>query len=261
LHGIISKTKKPERIIQNYDICNLNRKQWIQFVAICAPILYVVGLLFYDNFALAGGLVIAIIPLSHIYSRSLAKKRRDTLMTQFCELLQALVVSFQIGRQMSDALEESYATLDTLYNGDEPIMVELQMILDQKKRAGVSEKESLYDLARRSKLADISDFVDVYYTSLEVGGDVCKLAARSASVISDKISIKRDIALMNSQRKYESMILLVIPAIILIFLKLSSPDYLDKLYNNPLGILIMTISLIIIYISYRLSEKILDIEV
>ena len=39
---------------------------------------------------------------------------------------------------------------------------------------------------------------------------------------------------------------------------MTNPSYFDPLYHNLFGIMMMTVVLVIYYIAYRMSEKILD---
>ena len=53
----------------------------------------------------------------------------------------------------------------------------------------------------------------------------------------------------------------VIPFGIIIYLRVFSPGFLDPLYGNPAGILIMTVSLMIYVGAFCWSQNITDISV
>ena len=57
------------------------------------------------------------------------------------------------------------------------------------------------------------------------------------------------------------MIMSLMPAGIILYLKLTSPGFLEVLYGNPFGILAMSLCLGIYGLSYWLGRRIVDIEV
>ena len=65
----------------------------------------------------------------------------------------------------------------------------------------------------------------------------------------------------SSKKKSEQMVMSVMPAGIICYLKLTSPGFLDVLYGNPFGICAMTVCMVIYGLSYWLGVKIVDIEV
>ena len=67
--------------------------------------------------------------------------------------------------------------------------------------------------------------------------------------------------MMAYQKKAEQMVMSLMPAGIIIYLKLTSPGFLSVLYGNPFGIAAMTVCLGIYGFSYWLGRKIVDIEV
>ena len=58
--------------------------------------------------------------------------------------------------------------------------------------------------------------------------------------------------------KYEQQIMNLMPMGIIGYIRLTNPSYFDPLYHNPFGIVMMTVVLVIYYLAYRMSEKILD---
>ena len=55
--------------------------------------------------------------------------------------------------------------------------------------------------------------------------------------------------------------MLMVPFFMITFLRMSNPGYLDPLYKNAFGIIVMSVCLVVIIICYIISEKIVDIKV
>ena len=62
-------------------------------------------------------------------------------------------------------------------------------------------------------------------------------------------------------KKLEGRIMNGMPLFILAYLKLTSGDFLELLYGNVLGVVVMTTALAAYAGAIRLSEKILDIRI
>ena len=88
-----------------------------------------------------------------------------------------------------------------------------------------------------------------------------RIIQTSARMLGDKIDVKKEIESTLAAKKAEQTIMSLMPAGIILYLKLTSPDFLSVLYGNPFGICAMTLCLGIYGMSYWLGHKIVDIEV
>jgi tight adherence protein B len=219
------------------------------------------GLLFYHHLAAAVLLSLAAAPCKKYYREYLAARRRLELSVQFKDLLASLSSSFMTGRQMTEALAEAEKNLSLIYGDETPIMRELGLITRRLTAGRESEREVLFDFARRSASEDIESFVDVYFTCLTTGGDTIRAVRRATELIQDKLTVRNEIAALTAQKRFEAKILAVLPPLILVFLQLSSPDYIAPLYGTAAGMLVMTLCLAIMGVAFYWSTKITDIEV
>lgn len=51
------------------------------------------------------------------------------------------------------------------------------------------------------------------------------------------------------------------PLVITLYIRLTSPEYIDVLYGNVMGIIVMTICLLIYAAAVMLAQKITDINI
>ena len=66
---------------------------------------------------------------------------------------------------------------------------------------------------------------------------------------------------MTAQKKFEGKIISVMPLIVILFLNVFSPDYLEPLYTTLAGRMIMTIAIAGLGAAFYLTERLTDIEV
>ena len=62
-------------------------------------------------------------------------------------------------------------------------------------------------------------------------------------------------------KRLEQRVMVCMPLVITLYLRLTSPEYIDVLYGNVMGIIVMTICLLIYAAAVMLAQKITDINI
>ena len=238
-----------------------DKKERMKYYLVCVGGLAFTGWLFFDNPVLAFSLALLAVPLEKEWRKSRSATRRKELAAQFKDLLFSLSASFQSGRHMSEAIREARVNMLEIYPADAPINSELELMVRRMGAGGESEREVLFDFAGRSGSEDARNFADVYFTCLTTGGDLCGVVNRTAGILIEKISIRRDIDTLMAQKKYEAKLLTGVPFVILLYLRLSSPEYLVPLYTTAMGLGVMAAALGALAVAFFWSGRIMDIEV
>ena len=193
--------------------------------------------------------------------KRMAGRRMDMLNAQFKDMLYSLSASVASGRQMAEALIEAEEELSVMYDAQEPIMKELRhmriSILENKE----SDKTLLKDFAFRSKSEDINNFVQVYITCRNMGGNLEKIISHTTEILTDKMNIDREIRAITAQKKTEGRIISVMPLLMLLMLNLFAYSYIAPLYMTAGGRLVMTMALAATLLGLYLMEKISEIRV
>ena len=117
------------------------------------------------------------------------------------------------------------------------------------------------DFSNRAHLVDVTNFVDVFITAKRTGGDLMRIISATSKNINDKIEVRREIQTMITSKKFESNIMCLIPLGIILYMWMSSPGYMDCLYNNVFGIIVMSVFLLIYIGAYLLCRRLTKIEV
>jgi len=238
-----------------------DRRQRAKYYLLSAGGLILTGWLFFDNAALAVCLALLAIPLEKKWRKSRALARRKELAAQFKDLLFSLSASFQSGRHMAEAIGEAGKNLLEIYPANAPINIELDLMNRRMAAGGESEREVLFDFALRSGSEDARNFADVYYTCLITGGDLNGVVNRTAGILMEKMTIRREIEAQTAQKKYEAKLLTFVPFVILLYLRVSSPEYLLPLYTTAMGLIVMAAALGALVVAFLWSGRIMDIEV
>jgi tight adherence protein B len=233
---------------------------WLWFVLAGYTSLFAVGQIFYGSigFSIIFGCLVFL--LLEQYKNYLQTKRIHILRNQFGDLLYSLSASIATGRQLTIALQEAYTNLGYVYKPNSPMMMELKYLNKSIAENRDSEEMLLVGFAQRSGVEDIRNFVNVYLSCRETGGDMNQVISNASEILMQKMSIERDLRVMISQKKFEGKIISAMPVLIIMFLNIASPGYLENLYCTLQGRLVMTVALIGIFTAYKLTEKITNIE-
>lgn len=247
-------------MITDYTVYNYKPKEFIHYYMIGSLLGAMIGYAFYSN-------IIAFL-ISLLYGFLYAKEKKKVLIEQrrwqlnqeFGDGLNSLSASLSAGYAVDNAFNEVLKSLSLIYREEADIIIEFKLIVD-KLNKNIRIEDILKDFAKRSKIEDINNFTEVFITANKTGGDLIKIIRNSSKIISDKVIVKREIQTLISAKKMEASIMNVIPIVIILYLRIFSPEFIAPLYHNVFGILFMTFNLLVYFITYRVSKKIMDIKV
>lgn len=245
----------------DYDYYKFSLAEKMRILSMGYASIFIVSMLFYKNFIVSFVLGFACIALLKPVSRYKAEKRREFLLVQFKDLLYSLSASIATGRQMSMALVEAKENLSLIYTPETPMMQELAYITKSILENRESEETLLLDLAKRSSRDDIKNFVDVYRACRISGGNMEKVISNAGEILVEKIEIEKEIEALTGQKKFEGRLIMAMPFIVVIFLNIFSPEYIQVLYTTVKGRIVMTVVWMGILAAYKITEKIMDIKV
>jgi len=250
----------------NYSQYKYSTEDYIKYYMGGSVIAFILAQIFYDNIILGlvvvGVYLIVITYWKKIIINNIIKKRKDKLLLQFKDALQAIVAELSAGISFSNIIKSGKIIENlTLLHGDDSYIVDEFKRMAQALNHKVPEEEVLRDFADRAGIEDISNFVDVFTICRRQGGDINTVARNTANVIIEKINIIEEIQTVISQKKQEQKIMTILPIGMVLALKVMAPDYMEPLYTTFAGRIAMTIAVIIILIAQFTARKIMDIEV
>lgn len=188
------------------------------------------------------------------------RKHINQLKLEFKEMLEVYQGFILAGYAADNAL--LHTKIELLILGYEKSMVvkELDFIINQLK-LHLPLGDLFMEWGRRSGLKDIEDFASIFTLSCQTGGNMPKIMRVCAGIIGDKIDVERDIDTLLAAKKYEQRVLNLIPLFILLYVDLTSSGFLKPLYMGIFGRGIMSLCLMIYFAAFKVSQKIMCIEV
>lgn len=219
-----------------------------------------VAYLFYQS--IWGGVVVFIItPILFWEQKKICCKNRiERLNVEFKECIHCAAGALMAGYSTENAFKQAGIELKKLYGKEAMIVRELDQIQYRLSRNETLER-ALQDFSKRSGSDDIESFTEVFSFAKRGGGDFVQIIQITSNRISDKIEVQQEISTVLAAKKMEQKVMCFIPLGILLFFQISSPQFLEKLYGNFMGVMIMTAALIIYAAAIKISLIIIDIEV
>ncbi len=264
---MFGKKKQAEEMVlredglTDYDVYVMTKSEKMFTIVVAAIALFAVGYVFYHSLILSALLALFAVKAPKIRTRQIIDKRKNQLSLQFKDMLYSLSSALSVGKSVETGIRDSLQDLQVIYPDPETdILVELGLIL-----RGLGMNNTIEDMfgqfAERAHLEDIDNFVDIFVTCKRTGGDLIEVMRSTSNTIGDKIEVKQEIETMISGKKYEFNFLMILPVIMVLFLTLTSGDYMAPVFTTIVGRIAMTVAIAIFALAYVVGSKIMKINI
>ena len=238
-----------------------SRRENIVFCSCLAAAGIVISYLMYRNILFS----VVIIPFARkirgFVTDSIIRTRRRRYIAEFKDFLFMASTAIGAGRSMKDAIYESIPSLLNIYGKRSILAGDLLKAYERMDTGGENDVSVLRDLAEASGLEDVKDFVTVYSICKTTGASLITALGKAAGVIMEKMSIDREIEELVRRKESEGIVIFVMPALIILFLNLTAPDYISPLYETAAGRVIMTAVLASNIGIYAMIQRITNVEI
>ncbi len=187
------------------------------------------------------------------------KKRKDRLEREFVYAMELLGDYLRSGYSVENALLREQAEIRATYGEESLILPELRRI-GAKIRLGGSVEEAFGEFAERTGSESIESFSQVFGIVKRNGGDLGEIIGRVTAELGTRFAVREHIDTALAAKKLEQKIMDLMPAGVLIYVKLTSPDLMENMYRTPQGRVVMTVCLAVYGAAFLWSRKITDIQ-
>ncbi len=248
------KTKK------SYWQLGIRKRDYIRAFLQGVLLIGVVSYLFYGTPFCAILMSPYLIRYLRFWERQSIQKRKQEFQLQFKDAIQSMATALNVGYSVENAMRETWKDLQLLYKKEELILQEFRHMIRQLEM-NLSVEAILKEFAARTEDEEVRMFVTVFSMAKRSGGDMIGIIRNAIYQISEKIDVKREIDTMMAAKKLEFRIMSAVPFAIICYMKISFPNFMNILYGNVRGVIIMTICLGIYVVAYEGGRKIVEIEV
>lgn len=205
--------------------------------------------------ALVGIILSAVLfslPLVHLMIKK--ENRLKKFKAQLPEGLDLIARSLKAGHAFTSGLRLAAEEFD------DPLGTEMKETLDEIN-FGLSTEEALKNLGRRVDCLDLKFFVVSANLQKETGGNLAEIIEAIAHLIRERFKFQDKVRALSAEGKLSAIILISIPILMMIFLRASNPDYLDILFTDPLGRLMLVLGGVGMFVGALVIRKIVQVEV
>lgn len=195
--------------------------------------------------------------LINTLKKEIVEKRRHKERRIFLDGLELMLLSLETG--LSD--ENAYINAGERLFELNPKSITAQMWNSSKTRLLRNETldDILYDLAKNTGMEEIREFRDIYMIARVSGGNLIEIIETIIDRSNDRAEVSREIHIVISGKRFEERIMCFMPFMMILYLR-SSGDFINSLYGNLQGVIVMSVCAFIYMIAFMRAEKIVDIR-
>lgn len=203
---------------------------------------FIAAILFYDSI----GLFVLLLPLFLIYmqyeKKALIQKQQREHKLQFREAMTAMYHMIAAGYSLESAIRGVPEAVQLCCGEDSWIVQSFLKMLEALKM-NVPAQKCLEDFACESRDDDIISFYEIICIAKKYGGSMSVVVKMAIDKISRRIETEYEMMTMLAGRKNEFTVMTLIPACIILYMRLCSPELMSVLYSNIAGRAVMTVCL------------------
>ena len=154
-----------------------------------------------------------------------ANKRSKRFGDQLSDTLQLLSSSMRAGQGLVQALDS------VAREGESPTKEEFHRVVVET-RLGRDLVESLKSLAERLRCVDLEWVIPAVEINRDVGGDLAEVLEQVGNTIRDRADLRRQVKTLSAEGRLSAVVLIGMPIVLGLFIKLSNPDYISKLFTG-----------------------------
>ncbi|SDB01722.1 type II secretion system F family protein [Eubacterium oxidoreducens] len=187
------------------------------------------------------------------------KKRLDKMRKEFQEAMQSVSGALYAGYSLENAWKSARNDLFVIYGEETQMIREMDNMLKQLS-LGRNFGIILREFGERSGLDEVKVFCQVMEFAMKSGGDFAGMIGACVRRISDRYEVQREIDTITAEKQLEYRIMMLVPIGIIVYISMSSPGYLDAMYETLQGRCVMTACLAgyagAVYLAERLIKRI-----
>jgi tight adherence protein B len=185
---------------------------------------------------------------------SYLKKRREARFLKFFpDAVDVIVRGIKAGLPLLDSLRALAS------DAQEPVKSEFRAIVDTQT-IGMPVGEACAKLYERVPLSEANFFAIVISVQQKAGGNLSEALGNLSRVLRDRKKMKAKIAAMSMEAKASALIIAALPVAVTAIVYITSPAYIELLWTQPLGQLMLVACLVWMTIGVLVMRKMINFD-
>ncbi len=178
------------------------------------------------------------------YIKKQNEMRKERIRQEFKEILLSVASLLQTGYSVENAFNDAVDVLENLYGPNSILLYDL-MEMNRQVKMHVPVEKAFLGIAEKYPIEEIESFGEIFLYTKRLGGGYARYLRDTADRLEERINMQGELLSMISQKKLELTIMSVMPMAIVLYMKITSKGFLDPLYHNLTGVVLMIVSLIV----------------
>jgi len=230
-----------------------------RYLATCAGITVAVALAA-DGVLGLGGVASTLIGTAvglggpHLVVGRLASKRVNAFMNLLPEAIDLMVRALRSGLPISEAI------INAGHEVADPVGVEFRQV-ENALRLGRELDDVLWEMARRLDVPEFRFLVISMGIQRETGGNLADTLSTLGDMLRRRRAMQLKIKALSSEARASALVLGLLPFGVTAAMTVTSPDYVDRLFTDPRGLLLCGLGLIMMSVGALVMAKIINFDI
>lgn len=194
------------------------------------------------------------------YRNEQKEKYRVAINKEFKEYMLLISGSLQAGYSVEKAFLESEKEFKKLFP-NKNVMEKMIHKLNGKIAVNIPTEKAFEEFAFEVGIDDAISLAEIMSFAKRGGGDYGKHIRNTASKIEEKLACQQEIDTMTSEKQLELKVMSCMPLGILAYISITSPNFIEPLYGNLMGVGIMSACLLVYGVLVIVGGKLVQINV
>ena len=220
-------------------------------LAACTGYFIVKWLTYYTYLGLMAAPVFGVLP--YLFVRMARTRRFDKFEEQFPESIELMARALRAGHAFPTGLQMVAEEIP------DPVGAEFKLVYD-RQNFGMSMHDALRGLAERVPILDARFFATAVLTQRETGGNLSEVLDNLAAVIRERFKVKRQVRAVTAHGRMTGWILAALPPSLGLILGFISPEHINTMITDPLGIQMLVVGGTMQVIGTLIIRKLVNIR-
>jgi tight adherence protein B len=188
------------------------------------------------------------------YALGARERRRQRVEAQALDAMGLFASGLRAGYSVFQAIEL------VSKHSPEPTAGEF-VLASQEVSVGVQLPEAIMRLARRTANKDYELVAIIIRVQHEVGGNLAQILDSVGSTLRERFELRQQVNALTAQQRLSSMVLTALPFGLLTFLFVMDRSFVDPLFTEPLGRLVLALAGGMVFVGWTIMRTIGRVEV
>lgn len=242
--------------MKGYELYKPEKRWYVLEIIKLLTISIITAFCFYDSWI---GIIFSIPMIIYLYKedyRENSRKKIKDFLACFRELMLMVNSNINAGSSLENAWIEAGEKMISDGGFNKILVYEVRTLCN-----GLSFNQDIEKLfcamGERTNIEEVINLAELIKIAKIHGGDMCQLIANFTNSLSNKKILEEELDTMMSAKKYESLVMIIMPYVIALYMRITGDGYMDILYRTIVGRVVMTVSLGIVFLSIVLIRNII----